>query len=395
MRKIKIIHIIHSLTLGDGITEVVRNIAKKIDRNKFSFTIFCLVERGNLADHFESIGIKVFNTSAKSTTSLTSIPKNFYSIWHLVKLLKKEKFDILQAHEFFSGTLGRIAGWIAKVPLIILGLHGRCVWKRTHHIIIDRLLSKITDKFVSNSEAIMKYTIEMENIPKEKFIVIHNGIDLSRFNNIRGKKQIKNELGIKESDFVVGTIGRLSREKGFKYLIEAADILCKKKSNIKFLIVGGDAHPTESVKTDLYKQVENLVLMNTVIFTGIRKDIPQILDVFDIFVLPSQWEGFGLVIVEAMAMKKPVIASGVDGIVEIVKDGLTGFLIPPKDAKILAEKILYLIENRESALSMGIEGRKRVENNFTAEVMVRKYESLYHSLYMTKFSGTNNGYSKI
>lgn len=162
-RKIKVLHVIHSLSLGDGITQVVGTITRHIDREKFTVAICCLAGRGNAADEFERAGIKVFSLGAKSSISPVRFPQNLYATCRLARLLQDEEIDVLHTHEFFSGTLGRIAGWLARVPVIILMLHNRDAWKRRFHILIDRCLVKVTDRIVTNSEAVRDFAIKHEH----------------------------------------------------------------------------------------------------------------------------------------------------------------------------------------------------------------------------------------
>jgi len=135
---IKILHVISCVSHGDGITEVVKNIASSIDSRKFEISLCSLQGRGNGASDFERMGVRVFVLNAGSSTSPTYIFRNIYTVCQLVKLISRESFDIVHTHEFFSGTLGRIAGWLARVPVIMLSLHNTDFWKRKPHILVDR-----------------------------------------------------------------------------------------------------------------------------------------------------------------------------------------------------------------------------------------------------------------
>lgn len=389
MSPLKVLHVVSSLNLGDGITVVVKTLCQNLDRTRFSVSICCLAGRGYLADDFKQMGVNVYALNAKSSTSPLYILRNLYNTWKLVRWLRQEKFDIVHAHEFFSGTLGRLAGWLAGVPVIILALHNKDAWKRFPHVTIDRWLATVTDRIVTNSEATKQFAVEFEGLSEEKFVVIHNGIDLSRFNDVKDGGQLRTEWGIGLDELVVGTVGRLVEQKGFRYLIKAAAIVRSKRGDVKFVIVGPDGHPSESVKDELVRLVKDLRLERVVIFAGVRRDVPQIMSMFDLFVLPSLWEGFGLAVAEGMAMKKAVVISRVDALPEIVEDGVTGVLVPPGDENTLGVEILRLLEDRDLRLRMGAKGRERIEMRFTASVMTRKVEKLYESLTKSSDHGTS------
>ena len=175
-------------------------------------------------------------------------------------------------------------------------------------------------------------------------------------------------------------VSRLANWKGHKYFLEAAALVKRIAPDAKFLITGGPMYYNKNYKRELIKYAEGLGLNHNVIFSGIRKDIPEIMSTLDIFVLPSINEPFGRAILEAMACGKPVIATNGGGIPEIVKNDETGVLVPLKDADKLAQAIIVLLEDKERAKKMGLAGRKRVERYFSLEKMVEKIETLYDQL---------------
>lgn len=380
-KPIRVLHVISKPVSGDGITEVVKNLASSISRERFEISVCSLQGVGNASGEFEKMGVKVFSLDARSSISPLRILQNVSSTLRLVSFMKRREFTVVHAHEFFSGTIGRLAAWFAKSPVVVLSLHNTDHWKRMPHIVIDRCLSRMTDKIVANSEAVRLFTAEYERISLEKFTVIYNGIDLSRFGSEKDGSLFRQEFRIKPEEIVVGSVGHLAKQKGQRYLVDAASIIQAQRRDVKFVVVGGDASdPNESVKQELCRQVKDLGLEDIVLFTGHRQDIPEIMASFDVFVFPSLWEGFGLAVAEAMAAGKPVVASRIPAVAEVVKDGETGILVPPADSAALAEAIMELAQSPEKAKAMGRAGRMRVQELFSCQRMASEYEELYESL---------------
>ena len=379
MKKIQIAQIVHSLTLGGGIQHVVYSVVKKLDRKKYEVIVCCLAGRGELADELEKIGIEVIVLSGKSSLSPLNAPKNLMAIWQLTKMLRERRIQVVETHDFYAGALGRIAALLAKVPVILWMIHSRDSWKGSGHIVVDRVLSRYTDRIITNSQMVKKFTSSFENLKACRFTVIHNGVDLSLFGNGIDLSAKRKDLGVDRASPVICSVGRLIPEKGYTYLVEAMPQVVNHFPEAKLLIIGDDSEFEESSKRVLKDLILQLNLSDSVSLLGWRNDVPQILSISDIFVLPSLREGCGLAIAEAMAAEKPVVVSDIDAIPEIVEDGKAGILVPIKDSDALAGAILYLLRNPHKATQMGNWGRERVEQYFSDEVMVRKRMRLYDS----------------
>lgn len=394
MNKIKVVHVVHSLGNGDGIAQVVFSLVSNMNKERFDASVCCLVRGGIFAEQMKKAGIEVVILNARSEVSLRAVFSNIPAIVKLVYLLRRKKIDVLHAHEFFPGTVGRVAAIIARVPTRVLMLHNIDYWKKWPHRLVDKILARFTDRIITNSRAVKGDVCIKSGVPEEKIVIIHNGIDLKRFSHtpspfpppqggrvrVGGGNGLRHELGIENGEYIIGTVGRWAKQKGYQYLIEASRIVRSVRKDIRFVIVGGDAHhPSESVKDELFRLNDSLNEDDRVIFTGYRRDTPKIFSIFDVFVFPSLWEGFGLALVEAMTMGKPIIASDIVPISEIVKHRQTGLLVPCGDAGAIANAVIDLIDNKEMAEAMGRSGRKRAENFFSVEGMTKKYEELYQS----------------
>jgi glycosyltransferase involved in cell wall biosynthesis len=216
-------------------------------------------------------------------------------------------------------------------------------------------------------------------LAQEKVAIIPNGVDLTEFVPQQPDRRVKEEFNVEEEGILVGTLGQLIPGKGQEVLLKAASLVLKKIPKVKFMIVG---EGNSAYREKLEELSKKLGLSGTIVFTGFREDIPRIMNMLDIVVLPSttHLEGLSRVIIEAMASSKPVIATNSGGNPEAVEDGATGMLVPPEDPNRLAESILILIKDKTKRNQMGEAGRKRAEKLFNIEKNVFRVEKVYEEL---------------
>lgn len=305
--------------------------------------------------------IKVIEIFMKGEWDIAAVLK-------LRKILKKIEPDVLHLHTSHAHTLGLLAGKLTKVKKIL-------VTRRMDHP-IRKFLSRIkynkVDKIAAISEGVKKALIA-GGVKKDKVTVIYSSVDEP---NVSPISDLREEFNLGDDALLLGTVASLVKRKGHRYLFEAIVKVKDKFPQVK-LLVAGEGPLEEKLK----KLVEKLSLENEIIFTGFRKDIPEILSILDVFVLVSLKEGLGVSLLEAGSYGLPIVATNVGGIPEVVRDGITGLLAPPKDSEALAEKIIYLLSHPEEARKMGENGRKWVRKNFSVEKMVNTYVNLYeHSV---------------
>ena len=366
-QKINVIHIVEELTIG-GFEKILTAIALGLDKKKYNVSVWCLREGGFFADKLVKEGIDV-------KTLHISTSRNPLSIYKLYRLLKCHKFDIIHTHAYSAGTIGRISAFLAGVPVIISHNHSIYDYYCKYYNFVEWFLGLITDRVICISEMVKCFANETQRINASKLITIHNGIDDVFAVTEKRSSNLRKELGIPANHSVIGTIAHLEEHKGLKYLLEAASLLLASKKDISFLFVGEGA-----LRGKLKELCVDLKIEKNVIFAGERSDIPEILSLTDIFVLPSLREGLGLAILEAMACGKPVIATNVGGIPEIVKDGENGVLVLPKNHEVLYRAMNELLGDREKREKMGRIGRRVYDENFRAKTMVEKIEDLYDFL---------------
>jgi glycosyltransferase involved in cell wall biosynthesis len=239
------------------------------------------------------------------------------------------------------------------------------------------LTSSWVDVWISNSYAGKEISIKREKFPADKIEVIHNGIDLSKYKRIPDDDigRLKKHYGIKDNDMVIGEVANLRSMKGHVDIINAIPTLIEKHKNVKFFFAGEDASNGEIARYAEEKNVDKYI-----IFAGFCNNIPEILSLFDIFILPSLWEGLPTAIIEAMAMGLPIISTKVGGIPELIDNAKNGILIEPKSPQQIASAILYLLENKDLAKSMGERNIARAWQNHDIKQKARDDEKIYMEL---------------
>ncbi len=365
--RVNVLHVIWSLEKG-GAERFLVSLVQNFDRNRFNSIVCCLNWRGEWAKELEDKGIEVIALNKKGKF-------DFGVISRIIKIIKQNEITIVNTHLWAADVLGRLAAILAGAPVIISTVQNVDIWKRPWHRFIDRLLSYKTTKFIAVSHAVKQFLIETEGIPEEKIEVIPNAVDIGSLKvDESSGSQIKEELKINDDEIVLTVVGRLVEQKGHKYLFEALSML-NGKYNIKLLVVGEGP-----LKQRLADSVERLGLKDKVIFTGQRKDIPQILNISDCLVLPSVYEGLPVCVLEAMAAGKPVIATKVGGTPELIKDGKTGFLVEPRNPEVLSQAIEKLAHSSDKGKEMGVKAREIVYNGFSIAPITKRTEELFINL---------------
>lgn len=310
------------------------------------------------------------------------------ALFQLYRLIKSGNYDIVHTHTGKAGILGRLAARMAGVPIIIHGLHGTMtspnpVLDRIY-LFLDRFTGRFTDCFVSVGEDLKQRYIERGIGNPSKYRVIHSGMNLDSFYNAGDlpKEAIikkRRELGVADDELVIGKVASLEPRKGHKYAISATKELIQHHTNIKLLFVGDGWY-----RPKLEEMVQQNNLEDSIVFTGYREDIAEVMATFDIVILTSLWEGLPQVLVQAAAIGKPIVTFDVEGAKEVVKDGVNGFIVPLKNVDALTEKVEYLLSDMERARAIGKQGRKIISDQWTIETMQEKTRELYEELLASK-----------
>lgn len=342
--------------------------------------LLILVEDGKLMDNY------VAEATARGIPS-DRIVIHRHLDWSVIgrirKRLRKLKPDILHTHLIHADTYGYRAGKRQRIPVIVTSRHNDDNFRR-HPMIkgLQRWLWRGYTAGIAISDSIRQFTSEVENAPADKLKVIHYGMEYqpqSRAEQATARHNLRQELGLAEDTLILGMACRLIEQKGIGYALTAFAKLHFDYPDAHLVIAGeGD------LRADLEKKVEKYNLQGRVHFLGWREEMPQILAAYDIFLMPSLWEGFGLVLIEAMSKGVPVVASRVSAIPEVVSEEETGLLVPPRDAEALARALRRLLDDRALRLHMGMLAEDRVAQFFTAERMAEQTLALYEELLARK-----------
>jgi len=308
----------------------------------------------------------------------------------LWRLLRRVRPEVVHTHTSKAGVVGRFAAWLARVPVVIHTPHGHIFYGYygtvTSAIIrlLERLLAKITDRIVTLTDRGAQEHVQYKIAGAEKFATIHSGIDLIHFRSVQVNPAVKRkELGLPPEGPIIGTLGRLVPIKGQEWLLKAAPRVLAEFPQACFVIIGDGP-----MLGELRQLTSQLGIGLRVVFLGAREDVPECLAALDLFVLPSLNEGMGRALLEAMAVGCPVVATCVGGIPDIVADGATGLLVPPRDDRALAEAILTLLRDRSRRAAYGEAARRHVDGRFDVKTMVRSIEWLYDEVWQEKHPAT-------
>ncbi|MBI3597186.1 MAG: glycosyltransferase [Nitrospirae bacterium] len=290
----------------------------------------------------------------------------------LARLLKRERVQVIHMHTSHACTLG---GWAARLA----GVPVRIISRRVDFSVRSNPLRKLkyqwgVDRIVAISEGVRKVLIE-DGLDPNRIAVIRSGIDPRPFDPGFPAGEARREFGIPDRSPVIGCVAHFAEHKGHRYLIEAAVRVAAAVPDVRFLLVGdGELRPAIEL------QIKELKLERHVLLTGFRQDIPRLLAAMDIVVLSSHLEGLGTSLLDAMAMARPVVATRVGGIPEMVEDGVNGLLVSPRDPPALAGALIELINRPDERRRMGQAGRSRMLEKFSAEAMVAATESVYRKI---------------
>lgn len=382
--KIRVLHVLDALGVG-GAEQLVMTLADGVDRTQFHFVVCTLFSRGEspepFAEEIRELGIRVEQLAMTRWRDRDTIRR-------FLELLDDECIDIVHGHtipaDFWGCFLARILGRqkIVCTKHDMLPRTGKAAGFQ--RFMVERVLA---EKIISISGVVTDHLIHHRGVNPERIVQIPNPVDTVRFSPEVSGAKVREELGIPRDALVIGNTSRFEKRKGYDLFLELAGIIGPRHSNVRFLAVG---HGTE--RDHMLRRINDANLQDIVTLTGPRRDIPQILGAIDIFFFTSLWgEGFGIVLIEAMAAGKAVVATNVGPAREIIEDGVSGFLPSPAvwvpettidrvDTDPLVERIEFLVAHPETRQRLGAAARRRAIDFFGTRQVVVQTEQLYREL---------------
>ena len=370
--RIRVLEVINDAAIGGGQMHVLE-LASGLDRARFDVHAAC-PDRGFLADRLRERGIPVHDILIGKRPRIGSLRT-------LELVLRRGRFHIVHAHGGVAGFWARLAAMRAGTPVRVYSLHGIHYLNypntllRAAFIAVDRFLANWTDGIICVSEADHKAGLCAGCLDRNKSLVIKNGIAFPSLPPKFDPKKKKAELGIPANARVVGTVGRLHFQKGQRHLLNALPKVFENAAGVHALLVGDGP-----MRDELQRLASDLGINGRVHFAGSRRDLAECIGAMDVFVLPSEWEGISLSLLEAMVLERPVVAHSMVGITEAIEDRRSGILVPQHRPDAMANAILRLLNDGALAKRLTAQARRTVLAEFGLGKMTRELAALYRRL---------------
>jgi glycosyltransferase involved in cell wall biosynthesis len=360
MHRKKIIHIIQSLDSGGCENMLLRTLPLIVG---FEHTIITLRDRGELARNFEEKNIHVINIGQKSFFDIGSYGQ-------LLKTVENEQPNIVITYLFHADAIGRLFLQTFTKYKIIPFL--RTTYNHKKYF-LARLFEKTTKYFVkyylANSESVHNFYVKNIGITPEKITVVPNGIDVDFYNKVERSESLRESLGIGKKEVAIICVANLHINKGHAYLLESFENIYEKYKNIKLLIVGDGEE-----RINLLDQIENYRSKNNILFLGRRDDVPKLLKISDIFVLPTLFEGMSNALMEAMASKLPIVTTNIPENRNLIENLTNGILVPTENSKALRDSLVQLFKSIEKRTILASAAKNSIKKRFDINIIAEKWK---------------------
>jgi len=373
--KIRLLHVLTTLDVG-GAEKKVLSVASRLPRDRYEIAVAWLKGRGELAPAFRAAGIETCPLGMEGLF-------DFRVFRRALRLVRRMRPHVVHTHLMKADATGAFAARFASVPVLVSTKHNEDQYLRFPPFAIGaRVAAEMADRVVVISTAVGRFFRSRILLPEERMLRIPYGFPPHGLGPAAGaaaREDLRRELTLPKDAKVVTCVGRLTRQKGLFDLLRAASLTREAVPEARFLLVGrGELLPA------LRAHAARLHLDSRVRFLGFRRDVPRILAGSHLLALPSHWEGFGVVLVEAMSAGLPVVGTRAGAIPEVVADGETGLLAPPGDAQDLATALVRVLADPDLADRMGQAGRRRVAREFAIDREVKAHVELYEGLLREK-----------
>jgi glycosyltransferase involved in cell wall biosynthesis len=352
---IKVMFVVPALWVG-GAERHLTTLLPRMDPERFAPSVVCIGDDEGLFTDLEASGIPCTALHRKKRQAVRALRE-------LASAMRIERPDVVVVRGYSAETLGRTAAALAGVQHTIMWVHNNSTIRRRGivHRTVDRFLDRWTSRYFGVAEAQRRYLVDELGFPGDKVRIIHNGVDPAQF-DITADRSVLAEFGFAQDDPVVGILAGLTPVKDHATFLRAARTVVGKIPMAKFLVIGDGP-----ARAQLEELTSELRITANVHFAGQRGDIARLLPAIDVFTLTSTTECFPMSVLEAMACGRPTVCTAVGGIPEMVEDGVTGYLVAPKDSRRLSERLVSLLSDPQVAPRMGRAGRARIEAEFNLD----------------------------
>ena len=362
-KRIRVMYVVPDLGVG-GAERHVTKLMPNLDRSRFDTAVVCIGAEGKL---FGALAASDVRAVALHRTKRQAIR----ALRDLTREMRNFAPDVVITRGYNAEMLGRIAAWLTRVPHNVVWVHnhGDTEPRGAVRRIADRVLDRVTSAYFGLARAQIDYMVNDLKYSPDKIRIIHNGVDPDGFQWTDDRSAVS-DLGIGESDKVVGIFAMLRPEKDHENFLRAARLVVDRVPTAKFLVVGDGP-----MRPEIERLVRELDLDDCVVLTGSRSDVPDLLRAIDVFVLSSYTvECFPIALLEAMAAGRPAVCTAVGGVPEMIEEPTTGYLVPPRDPDALADRLVHILSDSELAHQMGQAARARVETLFSLRASVSATE---------------------
>jgi glycosyltransferase involved in cell wall biosynthesis len=372
--RVKVLHVITRFWAGAGGNTLLSAIGMDPDRYE---TWIAGCPGGPLWERARHAGVAT--VQLHRFREVLSPVEDLYVLIQLVRLIRRERFAIVHTHSAKGGFLGRLAAWLCRTPVVVHTFHGFSVHdfmsrrKRRGYLLLERAVRRPTHAFFAVSPRVAREAVELRLAPPGTVSVVPSAVELDGSLLQGPSNSLREQLGIPPEAALVGTVGRIDQQKAPLDFVRMAALVARTHPSTRFVMVG---------EGPLEKQVRQEAdrLGVAVLLTGFRSDAPRLAAGLDVFVISSLYEGLGRALTEALGSGRPVVATAVNGVPDLVTPGATGLLAPPAAPDALAECVRWMLDHPAEARRMGEQGRARVLATFEPAVMCRLLDRDYARL---------------
>ncbi len=360
-------------------------LARSLDPSRFAVALACLRRWGAFLEEIEASGLALTEYPIDRLYGGRALRQQL----RFGRDLRRCRIQVVHTYNFYPTIFAVPVARMVGVPRIVVSIRDTGVYLSPWQRRVQRAVCRLADRITANAEAVREWLVA-DGYDARRISVIRNGLDVTRFATPRAHDGLRRELGLPAGAPIVAALSRLQPMKGLEDFLEASALVARRVPSARFLVVGdnhvardGVVVPEVEYRRRLEARARGLGIAERVVFAGLRRDVPEVLAEVSVSVLPSLSEGLSNVLLESMAAGVPVVATRVGGNPEVVDDGRTGLLVPPREPAALAGAICTILENSRLADGFGAAGRRRVTEHFSNERMTGETERLYLGLLAT------------